>query len=134
MKAEGNKVQLADWQQMKCFLELGFGESQEECCKPCFSSRCSSLSVYVAAIVGEIYSEISLLTPGALVLSERPVKLMGQIQSFLVTHFTTHAHTRAHTLQLFFFRSLSPTNIGPLPLLRYRPARHQDVVSASQEI
>lgn len=129
----GNKVQLADWQQIKCFLELGLGESQEQCCKLCFSSRSSSLSVSVAAIVGEIYSEISLLTPTALVLNERPVKLMGQIQSFLVTHFTTHAHTHVHTLQLFF-RSLIHTNIGPLPLLCYRPARHQDVVSASQEI
>lgn len=91
------------------------------------------LCVSVAAIVGVIYSEISLLTPTALVLNERPVKLMGQIQSFLVTHFTTHAHTRAHTLQLFF-RSLIHTNIGPLPLLGYRPALHQDMVSASQEI
>lgn len=64
---------------------------------PLFQPLCFS----VAAIVGVIYSEISLLTPTALVLNERPVKLMDQIQSFLVTHFTTHAHTRAHTLQLF---------------------------------
>lgn len=91
------------------------------------------LCVSVAAIVGVIYSEISLLTPTALVLNERPVKLMGQIQSFLVTHFTTHAHTRAQALQLFF-SSLIHTNIGLLPLLCYRPAWHQDVVSASQEI
>lgn len=55
------------------------------------------LTLSAAAIVAEIYSEISLLTPTAPVFNERPVKLMGQIQSFLVTQFTTHTHTPSDT-------------------------------------
>lgn len=56
-----------------------------------------SLTLFAAAIVAEIYSEISLLTPTAPLLNERPVKLMGQIQSFLVTQFTTHTHIPSDT-------------------------------------
>lgn len=112
---EENKVQLAvlDADDIHSETYLGFGQSQKHCCKLCllvalllslsFSlppSRCPSALWSIILIVLEIYSEISLLTPSALELNEWSVKLMGQIQSFLVTHFTPHAHPHTHMCSL----------------------------------
>lgn len=64
---------------------------------------------FTIVIVVEIYSEISLLTSAALVLNEWPVKLMGQIQSFLVTHSSSHTCTHSHARLPFI--SFSDTHI-----------------------
>lgn len=89
---------------MKLILALdGSGLVLQAVLSPSLFFSLSLRSINV--IVVEIYSEISLLTPTALVLNEWPVKLMGQIQSFLVTHFTlrTHTHSFLCTTSLSLF-------------------------------
>lgn len=99
LQTEENKVHLADWQQMTYFLELILALARvRNSVASCVFPHSLSLSLSLSVIAAEIYSEIFPLTPTALVLNERPVKLMGQIQSFLVTHFTTHTHIHTHSL------------------------------------
>ena len=80
-------------------------------------------------IVVKIYSEISLLTPAAQVLNEWSVKLMGQIQSSLVTHFTPHTHTHTCITSLLSF-SEAHTHLPVSRSVSYNSERHQDMVSA----
>lgn len=82
---------------IKQFWDLGCGTESALVLQAVLFPLSLFLTLSLAAIVAEIYSEISLLTPTAPVLNDRPVKLMGQIQSFLVTQFTTHDHTHLQT-------------------------------------
>ena len=82
------------------------GNNVGSCASPNTKS-CLPLSALwsIILIVVEIYSELSLLTPAALVLNEWPVKLMGQSQSFLVAYFIPHMQTYSHALPPFHLSS-----------------------------